>query len=245
MIMRSRCRKLHLEPDQADRIALKELEFDSLEEAAREFAGELGSIIESAIAERGRALIAVSGGNTPRLVFEHLSSLSIDWKRVTITLTDERWVAPSHKDSNELLVRSCLMRNAAETSSFVSLYGGEETPEAGQDACEMRLSDLRLPFDAVYIGIGVDGHIASLFPGAPVADGSRRCLSIPRSGSRVARMSLSLTALLNTRQLMLLYSGAEKHEIYLQAKNDDALPRAPIGHIFGQYCAPVAVFRAP
>ena len=226
-------------------MGLVELAYNSLDEAAKAFAIELREIIDRAVLVRGRALIAVSGGNTPQLVFEHLSRFPINWNRVTITLTDERWVPLSHEDSNESLVRSCLMKNAAAESSFIPLYGGQKTPEAGQKACELRLKSLHLPFDAVYLGIGADGHTASLFPGGVIEDGSSLCLPVPSSESRVARMSLSLPTLLNTRRLMLLYSGAEKHAIYLQAKNADALQKVPISHIFGRSRAPVTVFRAP
>lgn len=244
MTTRSQRWTLKLEAEVADPMALVELDYESLNEAAREFASALGSIIDKAISARGRALVAVSGGNTPRRVFKHLAQYPIDWKRVTITLTDERWVAASDNDSNELLVRSCLMEGAAASSSFVPLYGGEKTPAAGQAACELRLKSLCLPFDAVYLGIGADGHMASLFPGAPVANGNSLCLPVPSSKSRVARMSMSLPALLNTRHLMLLYSGAEKHDIYLQAKNVAALHKVPISHIFAQPKTPVTVFRA-
>lgn len=194
---------------------------------------------------RGQALIAVSGGETPRLVFEYLSEMPIDWARVTITLTDERWVPASDGDSNEALLRSCLIDTAGKSCTFVPLYGGEMSPKLGHDKCEYRLRSLQLPFDAVYLGMGSDGHIASLFPGAPTSDGSNLCLAVSRSGSRVARMSLSLPTLLNTRHLMLLYSGAEKRETYLQVKNTGNFEKYPLGRILVQPHPRLVVFWAP
>jgi len=234
-----------LEVEVLDSMELLELAYVSLEEAAKALAGELRSIIDNAVSVRGQALIAVSGGNTPRHVFKYLSQFSVDWKRVTITLTDERWVPSCHKDSNEALVRSYLLKDAAASSSFVPLYGEETTPQLGQEACESRLKSLRLPFDAVYLGMGTDGHVASLFSGEPIENGNSLCIPVPRSESREARMSLSLPMLLNTEHLMLLYSGAEKHETYLQAKSARCPEDTPISHLFARSHVPVTVFRAP
>jgi len=228
-----------------DKAAVKELDFEKLDDAARALAGELASAITQAVKTRGQALIAVSGGSTPRLVVEHRREMSLDWERVTITLTDERWVPPGHEDSNETLVRSRLLMGAVESSTFVPLYGGQATPELGKKACESRLRALPLPFDAVYLGLGTDGHFASLFPGGQTQDGKTLCLPIPCAGSRSARMSLSLPALLDARQLMLLYSGSDKHATYLQARKATDAAKIPLSHIFMQNKVPVTVFRAP
>jgi 6-phosphogluconolactonase len=234
-----------LEDEVSDAMSVIENAYDSLEEAARALAAALRDCIDNAVSARGRALIAVSGGNTPRFVFEHLSKNSIDWKRVTMTLTDERWVPSSHEDSNEALVQTCLMNGAAESATFVPLYGEERSPELGLEACEQRLQNLPGPLDAAYLGMGPDGHFASLFPGEPLEDGNRLCLAIPATKMRAARMSLSLPMLIDAKHLMLLYSGAEKHETYMQAKAGGGSDDIPLSHLIARARSPLTVFRGP
>jgi 6-phosphogluconolactonase len=99
----------------------EERHFPSLPDAAHALAGELALTLDHATSARGRALLAVSGGHTPQPVFERLRQLEVDWGRVTLTLTDERWVPPNHPDSNENLVRSWLLRGPA-AAAFIPLF---------------------------------------------------------------------------------------------------------------------------
>jgi 6-phosphogluconolactonase len=224
---------------------LDEREFETIESAAWQVAEELASVLQLAIATRGRAVIAVSGGQTPLLVYAHLSRSVVDWSRVTVTLTDERWVPPSHSQSNEWLVLSYLTVDPNIAYSFVPLFGGEDTPEAGHKACESRLESLVMPFDAVYLGMGSDRHIASLFPDEATIDcRDQLCVPVPSSGSRVSRMSLTVSTLLRSRQLFLLYSGADKHSAYTRAKIPGDVHDVPLRAILEQDKVPVTVFRA-
>ena len=129
---------------------------------AEEVAGRLSAAVE----ERGSASLVVSGGRTPEALFQRLSRAEIPWSKVTVTLADERWVPESDPDSNAALVKRTLLQGRAAEARFLPLYGGEETPEAGQAACEQRLEEIERPFDLVLLGMGEDGHTASLFPGA-------------------------------------------------------------------------------
>jgi 6-phosphogluconolactonase len=128
---------------------IEEHRFAALPAAAHALADELASLLREAISDRGRSLLAVSGGRTPQQVFERLRQLEVDWGRVTLTLIDERWVPAGHPESNERLVRSYLLRGAAAAATFIPLFGAESSPEAAQPACEARLKALALPFDAV------------------------------------------------------------------------------------------------
>ena len=224
---------------------LNEQSFLTLEEAALVLAARLEEDLAEALEKRGEALLAVSGGRTPRMVFERLSRAQLDWGNVTVTLSDERWVAPDHPDSNEKLVRDFLLKGPAAAARFVPLYGGEETPEAGQAGCEARLEKLKLPFDAVYLGMGGDGHFASLFPGDPavmVTEG--RCVAAPATEMRVGRMSLTAPAILEARQIYLLFSGEDKHRKYAEAQRPGDAREVPLRLVMQQSHSPVCVLMA-
>jgi 6-phosphogluconolactonase len=225
---------------------MEERRFTTLPAAAHALAGELAVTLDEAISARGRALLAVSGGHTPQKVLERLRQLEVDWSRVTLTLTDERWVRPDHPDSNEALVRSCLLRGPAAAAAFVPLFGGEASPEAGQPACEARLKALALPFDAVYLGMGSDGHFASLFPCDPAIDADDSlCVAVPATESRLPRISLAAPTILNTRKVYLLFSGAGKLAIYTEAKKPGSYRDIPLRLVLSQAQTPVMVLIAP
>ncbi|MBN1351541.1 6-phosphogluconolactonase [candidate division KSB1 bacterium] len=225
---------------------IKERNFPTIESAAHALADDLADIIRKAISVRGRAFLAVSGGRTPKYVFERLCKSAVDWSRVIITLTDERWVMGHQPESNENLVRSYLLQGPAATATFIPFFGGEKSPEAGEAACEARLKKLDLPFDAVYLGVGEDGHFASLFPGDPAVDArDSLCVPVPETESRLSRMSLTVPTILNARKIFLLFSGSAKHAMYANAKNSGSYKDIPIRLILSQSQTPVFVLTAP
>jgi 6-phosphogluconolactonase len=227
-------------------MTIEERAFATLEAAAGALAQDLANVLRAAIAARGRAFLAVSGGRTPRQVFECLRQEDVDWAWVSVTLTDERWVPADHPDSNEGLARAHLLQGPAAAAAFIPLYGGEVSPEAGQPACEARLAALAGPFDAIYLGLGGDGHIASLFPGDPALDVSdRRCAAVPGTAGRQPRMTLTRSAILDARRVFLLFSGTDKHAMYAEAKRAGSVRDIPVRLILAQDGTPVSVFKAP
>ncbi|MDH3394134.1 MAG: 6-phosphogluconolactonase [Desulfobulbaceae bacterium] len=227
-------------------MATRERHFSTITAAANSLAEVLASTMREAISARGHALLAVSGGRTPQYVFGRLRQLDLDWERVTLTLTDERWVSADHAASNEGMVRSHLLCGKAMAAKFISFYGGENSPEEGQAACENRLRSMLLPFDAVYLGTGSDGHVASLFPGDPALEvSSSLCVAIPSTESRLARMSLTSSSILNTRKTFLLFSGPDKHAIYNEAQKGGSYKNIPLRIILSQTHTPLYVFSAP
>lgn len=225
---------------------LTETDFATIEVAAIALAEKLASVARDSISEHGEAFLAVSGGRTPLLVFSHLCQADLDWSNVTVTLTDERWVPADHPDSNEKLVRTKLLKGPASLAKFVPLFGGEPSPEAGLAACEVRLGSMPGPIDAVYLGMGADGHIASLFPGAPIARQTRqsKCVAIPAAADRLPRLSLSIDTIMQAREILLLFSGQDKYAAYTSAKESDDLSNNPLAAMLSQPTTAVTVFRA-
>lgn len=217
---------------------LDERSFDDGDRAAAALARDLAQALRDGIAARGMASAALPGGRTPGLVLPHLVGPDrpwpdLPWTAVHLTLTDERRVPVDHPDSNEGMLRRFLTGPAAQ----VQLHG----LSAEAAACGARIDRLR-PFDAVFLGFGEDGHIASLFPGSPALDAAGTCVAAPAAGIGHARLSLTLPALLDARRLLLLVVGAAKRRIYTAARAGAGLP---LSRILDQDRVPVTVYLAP
>ena len=197
---------------------------------AQELAGDVAGWLSDGIEHRGTANLVVSGGSTPAPFFRALSSHSIDWSKVTVTLADERWVPPSDELSNEKLIRENFLVEAASAASFLSFYNGASTPEEGWDQCDRTLQGLSAPYDVVVLGMGGDGHTASLFPDtdglsdACNLDTDRLCWPMNPSHLVEARMTMTLSALLNCRHLLLHITGDDKLDVLNQALDGASFP---------------------
>lgn len=205
--------------------------------------------LQAALDARGSATLVVSGGRTPEELFERLSSRPLDWTRVAVTLADERWVPAGDPASNEGMVRRRLLAGPAAAARFVPLYGGEPTPEAGEAACAARLGGLARPFDLVLLGMGEDGHTASLFPGAPNLAaglaGEAACLATRPPGVMPPRMTLTLPVLLDARRVILLVSGTAKRAVLDRAAEPGPVEEMPVRAVPRQDRTPVDIFWAP
>lgn len=190
---------------------------------ALELAQRVARDLRARIADAGSASLVVSGGSTPRPFFDQLCRQTLPWDRVRITLADERWLPADHPDSNERLVREALLRDHAHEATLIGLKTPHATPEEGREACEQALSAIPRPFDVVVLGMGGDGHTASLFPdAAELAAGldpasERACLAVHPPAAPHPRMSLTLPALLDARRLVLHITGDGKWQVYQQA----------------------------
>ena len=208
--------------------------------------------LRHALDERGHAVLAVSGGNTPRDFFDRLAHEKLDWAKVQVTLVDERWVPDSDERSNARLVQTRLLQHAAASARLVPLYTGASSPEAGLAEAEARIDALTLPFDVVVLGMGEDGHTASFFPGgnhlAEALDlaGSARVLPMQAPDAGEPRITLTLPTLLATRALYLLVSGEKKRHVLADAGLDlDAARDYPVRAVLTQQRVPVAVYWCP
>lgn len=201
---------------------------------AERLAADVARWLADGIKQRGEAILVVSGGSTPAPFFKSLSEYKIDWSKVRVTLADERWVAPDDKLSNEKFVRESLLVNEAAAASFVSIYNDAKTPDDGWTVCEETLNGLSLPFDVVVLGMGDDGHTASLFPHTNGLDEAcdlatdRKSWPMYPAHLSEARMTLTLAALLNCRQLVLHMTGDQKLELFNQAVDGADLPIASV-----------------
>ncbi len=209
--------------------------FATIKLAAQALAERVIVTLNEAISKRGKASIAVSGGRTPRLVFQHMRQHRVSWDRVTVTLTDGRWVTPDHAESNEWLVRTHLLIGPAKAATFIPMFGGESSPQSGQAACEHRLISIGRPFDAVYLGMGADGHIASLFPGhSAVNIRSSLCVAVSAPEIRPPRMSPTAAAIMGSGKIFLLFAGADKHSTYRRTRQEGASRGIPLRLLYGK-----------
>jgi 6-phosphogluconolactonase len=227
-------------------------EFADAGAQAEALADQVATQLRDAIAERGRAVVAVSGGSTPKAFFARLSNEALDWSAVTVTLVDERWVPDTDARSNARLVQSTLLQNAAAAAHFVPLYTGAATPEQGLAATEARIAALPTPFDVVVLGMGDDGHTASFFPGgdhlAEATDphGTARVWPMRAPGAGEPRITLSLPALLDTRALYLLLCGEGKRSLLASVGQDaEAAKGYPVRCVVQQDAVPLAVYWSP
>jgi 6-phosphogluconolactonase len=216
-----------------------------------DLADRVGARLMAGVDSNGRASLAVSGGSTPVGLFDQLASMDLSWSDVVITLVDERWVATTAEDSNEHLVRSYLLKDKAAAATFIGLKNPAATASAGEKECARQLLNVPRPFDVLILGMGADGHTASLFPGASKllratdTTATQTCMGIAPLTAPHERMTLTLPAILDSRQIFLHITGQDKKNVLEQARADGPTEEMPIRFILRQQTTPVSVYWAP
>jgi len=226
----------------------KRCDYPTREALAGALAQHVAGALGTAIAERNHALLAVSGGTTPTLFFQHLSRAAIDWAKVTVTLVDERFVPDDSPRSNARLAKTNLLTGEAASARFLPLYAPTDSVEAAAAVADAKVRALPLPFDVVVLGMGTDGHTASFFPDAPTLQG----LLDPHADAVVApvhaesggepRITLTLPAIVGARVVVLHIEGDAKRDVLASAL---AGANMPIGAVLSHSTHPVEVYWAP
>jgi 6-phosphogluconolactonase len=214
-----------MSPTQSTRYRLSRAE--SAAELARRAAETIASHIDLALDQRDRAQIALCGGSTPRDTYRRLGAEHLPWERVDVFLGDERWVAPDDPASNARMLRETLM--AVEPGSEARLHTvptEADSPEEGarryEEAVGRACPGQPPLFDLVLLGLGEDGHTASLFPGTEVTRVTDRWVAVGEGGGR-PRITLTAPVLCAARKVIVLVSGAGKRTA-LQRLLDPAEP---------------------
>jgi 6-phosphogluconolactonase len=195
----------------------------------------------------------VSGGTTPGILFDALSVRSAPWDRVFVTLSDERWIAPDEDGSNEKLVRTRLLRNAAGGAKLVPLKTPDSSPIPAEANVDAAISAMPRPFDVMLLGMGDDGHTASLFPHSAGLDAA---LDVERpnlvqaihADTAVAtgeRITLTLRAILDSKLIVILIRGDEKLTTYRKATAGTDTYEMPVRAVLNQTETPVRVYWSP
>jgi 6-phosphogluconolactonase len=202
--------------------------------AAQALAGQVCVSLREGLAARGAASLVLPGGRTPLPLLEALRKVELDWSKVSVTLGDERWVPEGDPASNAALLRAALLQDHAAGARFLPLYDGSPSAAAAAGPVWQRLRALPRPFDAVVLGMGDDGHFASLFAGnagleeALDPHSPPACVAMRAPVAPHERLSLNLAALMQTRRLFLLISGQAKRDLLLRATRRDAQQAWPV-----------------
>ena len=219
------------------------LEFENASALDIALSEKVAAMLAVSIEEKGSASLVVSGGRTPMGFFHLLSQQVLDWSKVTVLLADERWVNADHADSNEKLVRENLLINEASQATYLALKNSAEQAVDGEAECEAALAELDT-FTVLILGMGDDGHTASLFPGSEALAEGRSCIAVTPLHAPHQRMSLTLPRLLNSQQIVIHISGASKQEVLQQAQAGDDVMELPIRSILQQQVAPLSIYWA-
>ncbi len=217
--------------------------FDSSAALVEAAAQHLSSVLEDALDKRGRASAALSGGSSPKPIYERLAQSPLAWDGVGLTLVDERWVPSGAKGSNFDFLRNCVAETPAERAKLVPLYNGHDSTATGLAAAEQALALIVPPFDLCVLGMGSDGHTASWFPDSGGLDAALdpsnpatlcaiNATGCPVAGDLTDRISLTYSAVAKARETVLLLPSAEKVAVYREAQGK-AVKDAPVAALAG------------
>ena len=222
-------------------------EYDDIDELADAVAGDVGFIVDSAVEARGEALIALPGGATPQPIYRKLAASKLPWKRVTIIPTDDRLVPLTDERANVRALAQAFLPSGARVFPITSEIADHKL--AGNSA-NAKLAELKFPLDLAWLGVGEDGHTASIFAGPDLEE----ALNAPKgrhavgvmpdpmpADAPVPRVTLTRSAILSARTVLLTVTGAKTRELVEQAIADGHSSKAPIGRVLAEAEQPIDI----
>ena len=228
---------------------ISEHKFTNREELIIDLKDNVIDALGRGLNDKGEASMLLSGGTTPGALYHAMSQSELDWEKAWFAPTDERWVEPDHKDSNEKLIRDTLIQNKAAGANYIRLKSSPDNPRDGQSETEQFIMRLPQPFDVVLLGMGEDGHTASLFPNLSDTDFAideecdAKCAPISRGNGEVDRMTMTLNCLLNAKKIILYFYGEKKLAVFEEAKKIKT-SSLPVSYLLHQNKTPVELYWA-
>ncbi|MFT5140226.1 MAG: 6-phosphogluconolactonase [Lysobacterales bacterium] len=223
--------------------------FDSRLLASQAAAARLSTVLLKDLRAKDEVTLIVSGGSSPKECFNRLSDIDLDWDRVHVAMSDERFIPADHPDSNEGMIRRELLAGNAASASIVAMF---QEGISVADHCKHLEYDLRKlprPYSAALLGMGEDGHFASLFPDFDRLEegldlkSKHMCMPVHTAASPLPRITMTLSALLQSREVLLLFFGDEKRKVYEQSKQIGS--KYPLASLLQQNKTPVHTYWAP
>jgi 6-phosphogluconolactonase len=230
-------------------MSLTEEFFASRSLASEAAAQHMADAVKLSLANQQQAALVVTGGSTPEYCYRLLANTALPWNRVHILLSDERCVPVDHEASNEGMVRRLLVTNRAAGANLVSIYKDDLSPQDQCGSVVEKLNSVPSPFSISLLGMGEDGHFASLFPDfdrlneGVDPDSDLRCMLVQTAASPHPRITLTMSTLLRCNEILLLFFGDAKREIYERAKLPDS--DYPVSRLLQQERTPVHTIWAP
>lgn len=209
----------------------------------------LQQLSHAAIADHGSVHIGLAGGSTPMAAYADFAAAAMPWPQVRLALIDERCVPLSDAQSNERAIAAAFAGVRAQLGAWQGLYSEAADPAMAADTA---IRGFGLPFDITVIGMGADGHIASLFVESPDYDAAMDATSgrtvlpmrFAAGDGKTDRLSLTLPALLQTRRVLFCISGADKREV-LKRSLDGRAPHYAAARFLAAYDGPADIFWSP
>ena len=230
-------------------MAINEAFYASRSLASAAAAQHVAENIDSGLGNAAELAVVFSGGSTPQECYEILAKTDLPWDKVHILLSDDRCVPIDHEASNVGMVRRMFATDCARNVRIESIYDPAVPPENTCIALSAKMESLPMPFSISLLGMGADGHFASLFPDFSELDdgldedGEERCLPVHTASSQYPRVTLTMATLIKSKEILLLFFGEDKRDVYESAK----LPESayPISRLLQQEQTPVRVIWAP
>ena len=191
--------------------------------------------LQQALDQQMSATLFLSGGSTPAPLYQRLSTANLNWSQVNVALVDERWADPDSTASNERLLHENMLINNAADANFTGMKNDHQTPFAGEAECNAQYAKLPSPYAICLLGMGPDGHTASLFPGDPLIDETEQWVGVTeglQASPPVPRVSLTLPILNAARKIVFTVSGEAKSRIALEIEEQaEGFRRYPAARI--------------